>query len=179
MKNIICISIIFLFCVCPNFSIGQVNWVSMKTSGDLPNNAIAGGKENGQVQYVCRAKLGDGGYHPGKLFKSSSGWVCNCAGGDNEIVNRSFDVLIQDGPIAPQWRKLNEVSDKLNSIGVVTIDGHDNELYPCVYDYYRGLRHYGRHIGKLWKGKCEFGYGGTAIKKDDSDKILVLTINKS
>lgn len=160
-------------------SFAQVKWVSMSTNGKLPDRAIGGGKENGQAQYVCRAKLSDNGYHPGKLFKSSTGWVCNCAGGDNEIVSRKFDVLVSSGPINPEWKKLSEVSSRLSSIGVKTLDGHGNQLYPGLYEYYVVLSNKGRHVGKLWKGKCEFGYGGSAIKKDDAEKILVLVINDS
>lgn len=77
----------------------KLDWVKVE-GATLPAGAVEGGSENNAPMYIGRVNYSVGGrnlgVHPGKVFKSGSGYICNFGYGGKEIsVNRDFEVLVQ------------------------------------------------------------------------------------
>ncbi len=82
------------FEVLVNRGIIELHW--QKSEGSLPSQAVQAGTERGLPLYVGRA-FHKGNTHPGKVFKSGSDnkYICNLGYGGKEIVNTTFEVLVQ------------------------------------------------------------------------------------
>jgi len=77
----------------------ELEWVKAAGAA-LPVGAVEGGPENSAPMYIGRVNYSAGGrnlgVHPGKVFKSGTGYICNFGYGGEEIsVNRDFEVLVQ------------------------------------------------------------------------------------
>ncbi len=82
----------------PSFEIlvnnGTVDLGWEKSTGTLPENAIQAGTEGGVALYVGRA-YHENGTHPGKVFKVGDNYICNIGHGTLEVVNTTFEVLVE------------------------------------------------------------------------------------
>jgi hypothetical protein len=76
-----------------------ITWAGAK-NGYIPQNAVEGGKENGQILYIARANY-MGGIHPGKIRK---GWDHCCISFDGkEVQLNNYEVLVYM-PTQPERR---------------------------------------------------------------------------
>jgi DM9 repeat len=126
-----------------------VAWVKA-SGGDVPPNAVAGGREaGGEPLYVCRANL-DGGVHGGKVRKGLRG--CNIGLGGKEQKASSYEVLVQR-PLA--WISMEGGEIPTDAIAA----GREGAttLYVCRAAFAGGI-----HSGKIQPafGGCKFGVGG-------------------
>ncbi|XP_070492546.1 uncharacterized protein [Chironomus tepperi] len=76
---------------------GSAVWVPVSGS-DIPDNALNGGEDNGETQYVGRAHH-EGALLPGKAVKSHG--VCYVAWGGGEHGKETYEVLVGNGNWVP------------------------------------------------------------------------------
>ncbi len=116
----------------------------------LGGTAIAGGSENGDKLYICRAAAG-GGVHIGKIKQSALG--CNVTDGRRELVAKRFELLI------PRWRTGTEGTLPVSALP----QGRENgaSQYLC-----RAQRNNTVQIGRVSENQagCHIGMqGGEAV----------------
>jgi hypothetical protein len=88
-KSIIIFTILLLFAIDLKAQ-DCVAWVEGK-NGFIPEYAVAGGRENGEILYVTRANY-MGGVHPGKIKR---GWDHCCISYDGkEIQIRNYEIMV-------------------------------------------------------------------------------------
>jgi hypothetical protein len=113
----------------------------------LDGIAIAGGSENGDKLYVCRAAAG-GGLHVGKIKRSALG--CSVTDGRREVVAKRFELLI------PRWRTGTEDSLPVSALP----QGRENgaSQYLC-----RAQRSNTVQIGRVSENQagCHIGMQGS------------------
>ena len=148
----------------------QLRWV--RFSGSVPSNAVAGGSENGQTLYIGRVVHGNGTVHPGKIFRSGGTYICNYGYGGQEVIGRTFDILVKEGSdVRVQWIKITN-----NNIpGKAVAGGSENGQTMYVG---RVTRSNGSiHPGKIFKvgsqNICNYGYGGQEITVKSGFEVLV------
>ncbi len=129
----------------------RVRWVRVQ-EGRIPAQALEGGRDKGQPIYVCRAQY-QNGTHIGKVVNRR----CNIGWGGREVVLNTFDVLVER-------RRARWVSSGQNLPRGAVLAGRSpaGDLYVC-----RGSYRDGTHIGKLFKGKCNIGWGGKEVTLDE------------
>lgn len=111
--------------------------------------AIAGGNENGDKLYVCRAAAA-GGLHIGKIKQSASG--CSVPDGRGELVAKRFELLI------PRWRTGTEGTLPVSAMPQGRENG--NSQYLC-----RAQRNNSVQIGKVSGNQagCHIGMQGGEV----------------
>ena len=113
----------------------------------LDSLAIAGGSENGDKLYVCRAAAA-GGLHVGKIKRSALG--CSVTDGRREVVAKRFELLV------PRWRTGTEGSLPVSALP----QGRENgaSQYLC-----RAQRGNTVQIGRVSEnqGGCHIGMQGS------------------
>jgi len=112
--------------------------------------AIAGGSENGDKLYVCRAAA-NGGLHIGKIKQAALG--CSVTDGRREVVAKRFELLV------PRWRTGTEGTLPVSALP----QGRENGVsqYLC-----RAQRNNTVQIGKVSENQagCHIGMqGGEAV----------------
>jgi hypothetical protein len=75
----------------------ELDWI--KTDGEMPENAIEAGGENGLSIYIGRS-FHENGTHPGKVFKAGGNYICNIGWGGKEITHNTFEILVENPPHA-------------------------------------------------------------------------------
>ncbi len=141
----------------------QLEWATF--SGQLPDNAVVGGSENGTNLVICRCAFNNG-VHPGKVV----GDKCNIGWGSDEQSIGAFEVLVNKGGVALNWVKYNGSNWPA---GAVEGGGeYGQPLYVGRMDYQGGT-----HPGKIVPGSktCYIGYGGKAIGLNSNYEVLVAT----
>lgn len=84
-----------------------ITWVEGK-NGFIPRFAVPGGKENGEILYIARAKY-MGGIHPGKIRK---GWDHCCISFDGkEIQINTYEIMVSQPTQMPGKIRRNEPSN--------------------------------------------------------------------
>lgn len=113
----------------------------------LGGTAIAGGNENGDKLYVCRAAAG-GGLHVGKIKQAALG--CSVTDGRRELVAKRFELLV------PRWRTGTEGTLPVSALP----QGRENgaSQYLC-----RAQRNNTVQIGKVSENQagCHIGMQGS------------------
>lgn len=122
----------------------EARWLKAQ-SGQIPSGAVGGGHESNTEMYVCRGYYKDG-EHPGKLLKGR----CNIGWGGQEIALTDYDVLVQPGGLS--WLPQDQARNRRCVVG-----GQEGQEKQCVC---RGDFRGGLHPGKVWKGRCNIGWGG-------------------
>jgi len=81
------------FEVLVNDGVIELDW--LKSNGTLPEHAVQAGTEGGIGLYVGRAHH-EKSTHPGKVFKVGGNYICNIGYGTLEVVNETFEVLVEN-----------------------------------------------------------------------------------
>jgi hypothetical protein len=133
------------------------NW-SLDDNGDVPWDAIAGGRDtNGQILYFCRAFLFPG-YQPGKV--SGGLGTCNYPYGGAERKDPNYEVLV------PHWEAASSGQLTANPYQGGT-DADGAPLYVCRAKYDGGLQ-----PGKLKQGAgCYIAYAGNETLLNDYEVL--------
>ena len=134
----------------------RIHWVRAH-DGRIPDNAVEGGRDQGNTLYICRAGYQDG-THIGKVVNRK----CNIGWGGREVVLDDFAVLVQGGRV--RWVGPGQ---RLPRGAVFAGRCPDGDMYVCRGGY-RG----GTHLGKLFKGKCNIGYGGKEVVLDNYQVLI-------
>jgi hypothetical protein len=145
---------------------GCLRWVAAK-DGAVPADALVGGIEPGNQQYVCRTARSQG-ILPGKLLSDAG---CHVSEGDLEVVAKEYEVLI--GQACPtKWVKATNGFPPSNAIQIGLDSVKTFFVCRAEYERVRGL-HIGR-IGSSTDNKCLISYGG--LGDYSYTKYEVLTI---
>jgi hypothetical protein len=130
--------------------INSANQLSRAVSSDL----LLG---DGTRLYVCRARMSDGGTHPGKFFNG----MCNVGwGGAEKSLTSGYELLVNTKPemarfLSQTW--LNPASAPVSA----TFQGGSVGTTPMRVA--RAAYIGGWHLGKEWEGKCNIGYDGKEV----------------
>jgi formylglycine-generating enzyme required for sulfatase activity len=131
---------------------GCLHWVAAK-DGAIPADALIGGIEPGNQQYVCRATRSQG-ILPGKLLSDGG---CHLSEGDSEVVAKEYEVLT--GQTCPtKWVKSSNGFIPSDAVQTGLDSGKAAFVCRAEYERVRGL-HIGR-IGSATDNKCLISYGG-------------------
>ncbi len=123
----------------------SLQWIASQSGYAMPKNAVYGGTNDDDAGlYICHVNY-RGGVHPGKLYRGK----CNFGFGGKEVVADAYEVLV--GRAA--W------GDPARSGGIVGGYNDDGAQLLICRAYHKG----GQHPGKLYRGNCNFGYGGKEI----------------
>lgn len=151
--------------LCSTRVLAQAEWIPW--TGDWPENAVAGGEENGKILYVCRAE-NEGAKHPGKLLEGH----CNIGWGGKELVLDSYDILVNNGGIQLVWEGANN-----NKIPHGAVQGGTENGRPLVVGQL--TRPDGSvHPGKVFRGDdgllhFNYGYGGDEVSVTSGFRVMV------
>lgn len=130
-------SSLFVFCLFCSNTFAQLNWVPFE--GQIPENAIEGGFENGASTYICLANIAGISY-PGTLSEN----VCIIALNDQIETVNDFDVLVQSGNSNLDWVQTDAA--KVPNFAFVAGQGNNIPFYIGRMDYDEGQT---RIIGKI------------------------------
>jgi hypothetical protein len=133
----------------------KVRWVAVR-NGQIPSNAFEGGRADGQPLYICRTQY-QNGTHVGKVVNRR----CNIGWGGREIVVNHFQVLVERR--RAHWVRTGQ---NLPRGAVLAGRSPSGDLYVC-----RVRHENGTHIGKLFNGRCNIGWGGKELSLDNYEVL--------
>lgn len=139
----------------------QLTWISYE--GNVPENAVSGGNENGSDLPVCRGAY-NGAVHPGKLIANK----CNIGWGGREIELSSFDVLVNSGVPLKWVRYTGQIPPGAVEAGVE----NGKSLFVGQFTRPDGSVHAGKVFGKPGNYIFNYGYGGKEITEKSNFRIL-------
>jgi hypothetical protein len=140
------------------------NKLSRAVSSDMPLG-------DGTRLYVCRAKMDDGGFHPGKFFNG----MCNVGWGGGEKAQTSgYELLVNTKPDLAPFLSQTWVDPSTPASATFTGGSVNNTPMRVARAAYVG----GWHLGKEWAGKCNIGYGGREVA-EGVYQVLSLGFDKS
>jgi len=123
------------------------SWVTVR-EGRIPASAVQGGQDQGAPIYICRAQY-QNGIHAGKVVNRR----CNFGWGGREVVLNDYQVLVERQGV--RWVAQGQGVPR-GAVLAGRVPGGD--LYVC-----RASHGGGTHIGKLFNGKCNIGWGGQEV----------------
>jgi len=137
--------------------VGRIRSHWVRTGQRLPRGAVFAGRCPEGDLYVCRGTYKNG-MHIGKFYKGK----CNVGWGGKEVILDDFELLSAPGS---RWLKAQPGQVPAGAVG----GGNDNnaEMYVC-----RGYYKDGEHPGKLWRGRCNIGWGGQEVGLNDYDVLV-------
>lgn len=142
----------------------QVQWVAY--SGELPENVVVGGRENGTYLAVCRASH-DGNYHAGKVVAGN----CNYGWGGQEIVASTFEVLVNNGGFQLTWEPFSGTIPR-NAVQAGAENGQPNWVGQADRAEDES-GHPGKIIGMPGSYQFNYGYGGAEVVVQSNFRILI------
>ncbi|MFZ5584444.1 MAG: DM9 repeat-containing protein [Thermodesulfobacteriota bacterium] len=137
---------------------GGLAWVAAG-EGEPPAGAVGGGMVREGELFVCRARMPDG-LHIGKYWRGR----CNVGYRGREELAREFEILVRSGG-GLVWRKGRAGLGGGGCLVAGRAQGQD--LCVC-----RGRHRDGLHIGKLWAGRCQIGWGGQEVALDEFEVLV-------
>jgi len=161
-------SIALLFLVLTNSLPGfaqEFSWRRISNGTEIPDNAVAGGRDSdGTPLFVARGSQ-EGNWHPGKTRKDWN--TVSIEYGSKELNLSNYEILIADGPLS--WEPARQGFIPENSIKGGEENG--NILVVCRCQFEGSLQ-----IGKTWAGlnSCNIGYGGVG-RSLERYEVLVAT----
>ena len=142
-------------------SMGPYTWVDGPAEINGPNKLSRAvlsdyALSDGTRLYVCRAKMSDGGTHPGKAFSG----VCNIGwGGVEKSLSSGYELLVNTKPELAQYLPQTWVNPSTPANATFQGGAINNIPLRVCRAAYTG----GWHLGKEWAGKCNIGYGGKEV----------------
>ncbi len=141
----------------------SLEWVA--SQGDMHENAVAGGFENGVNQQDCRANY-NGGMHPGKVVSGN----CNIGWGGKEIVATEYEILVNMGNMPLTWVTY---AGKIPSNAVMGGSDGTQTYYVGQFTRPDGSVHAGKVFGPPGGYIFNYGYGGAEVTEKSNFRILV------
>ncbi|MCC7261719.1 MAG: DUF3421 domain-containing protein [Candidatus Latescibacteria bacterium] len=150
-------------------SMGPYAWVDGPTalrSDPQLTNGVYGGQVGNLRLAVCRASFQDG-VHPGKYFNGQ----CNVSWGGKEVARTTdYQVLVNTQPQNAKY-----LTQRWNAAGEGFVGGNAGNTPLRVCQTWAAD---GTHLGKVWEGKCYYGWGGVE-KADAAYGMLFLDFDKA
>lgn len=140
----------------------QLEWAPY--AGNVPENVVIGGNENGTDLPVCRGFY-NGAFHSGKMVGNN----CNFGWGGNEIVLPEFELLVNQGGVRLVWVAASETIP-LNAIEAGDQNGSKNYVGQATMA--DGSVHPGKVFGPDGGLICNYGYGGEEIVEKSDYRVL-------
>jgi hypothetical protein len=126
-------------------------WVRVNAGGEIPGDAVAGGKDSdGSQLFVSRGNYG-GFFHPGKTRRDWNGVSIEYGG--KELMISSYEVLV--GNAGLYWSNVTSGNMPPNAVPGGADEHRSMFICRCMYQG-------STQIGKTWQGNlsCNIGYGG-------------------